>query len=196
MADELKRRVVHSSGAGLVALYLLASYFDLGLTWPRFQALMVVLAAGAIGLEVLRLKVGLEWWIYEKLTREYEQNQFAGYGYYMVSMTVAVLVFPEPLALAGMLMLAIGDPLSGLVSDNTLRRVKHPKTLATMFVTSTLLALPFFLERPHVAVAAAIGATIADGIKVQIGDFIVDDNLTIPLYAGVLGYLALEFVPL
>ncbi|MCU4754040.1 dolichol kinase [Halobacteria archaeon AArc-curdl1] len=195
MADELKRRLVHSSGAGLVALYLLAGYFELGLTWPRFQALMVVLAVGAIGLEVLRLKVGLEWWIYEKLTREYEQDQFAGYGYYMVSMTIAVLVFPEPLALAGMLMLAIGDPLSGLVSDNTLRRVKHPKTLATMFVVSTLLALPFFLEHPHVAVAAAVGATIADGIKVQIGDFILDDNLTIPLYAGVIGYLALA-VPL
>ncbi len=196
MADELKRRLVHASGAGLVALYLLAAHFDLGLTWARFQALMIVLALGAIALEVLRLQVGLEWWIYDKLTREYEADQFAGYGYYMVSMTFAVLVFPEPLALAGMLMLAIGDPLSGLVSDNTLKRVKHPKTLATMLVVSTLLALPFFLEAPQVAVAAAIGATIADGIKVQLGDFILDDNLTIPIYAGVLGYLALEFVPL
>ncbi len=195
MADELKRRLVHASGSGLVALYLLAPRFDLGLTWARFQLLMIVLALGAIALEVLRLRVGLEWWIYEKLTREYEADQFAGYGYYMVSMTIAVLVFPEPLALAGMLMLAIGDPLSGLVSDNTLKRVKHPKTLATMFLASTALALPFFPDQPHVAVAAGIGATIADGITVQIGDFIVDDNLTIPIYAGILGVLALS-VPL
>ena len=196
MADELKRRLVHSSGAGLVALYLLAQHFDVGLTWAYFRVLMVALALGAIGLEFLRLRVGLEWWIYEKLTREYEQDQFAGYGYYMVSMTIAVLLFEPQIALPAMLMLAIGDPISGLVSDNTLRRIKQPKTLATMFVVSTLLALPFFLEDPHVAVAAAVGATIADGVKVQLGDFIVDDNLTIPIYASVLAYLTLEFVPL
>ena len=196
MADELKRRLVHASGAGLVALYLLANALELGLTWPRFQVLMVVLALGAIGLEFLRLRVGLEWWIYEKLTREYEQDQFAGYGYYMVSMTVAVLLFPEEIALPAMLMLAIGDPISGLVSDNTLKRVKHPKTLVTMFVVSTALALPFFPDSPLVAVAAALGATIADGVKLQFGDFIVDDNLTIPIYASVLAYLTLEFVPM
>ena len=69
MADELKRRLVHASGSGLVALYLLAQELDLGLTWEWFRVLMVVLALGALGLEFLRLRVGLEWWIYERLTR-------------------------------------------------------------------------------------------------------------------------------
>ncbi|GAB7019033.1 diacylglycerol/polyprenol kinase family protein [Halostagnicola bangensis] len=195
MADELKRRLVHSSGAGLVALYLLAASFDLGLTWDRFQLLMVVLAVGTIGLEFLRLKAGLELSLYDKLTREYEQDQFAGYGYYMVSMTVAVLAFPSEIALPAMLMLAIGDPISGAVSDNSLRRFKSPKVFATMFVVSFLLALPFLREHPEVAVAAAIGAMVADCITVKIGDFVVDDNLTIPIYAGLLGYLVLEFTP-
>ncbi|MXV61538.1 dolichol kinase [Natronorubrum sp. JWXQ-INN-674] len=195
MADELKRRLVHSSGAGLVALYLLAEYFELGLTWPRFQLLMVVLAVGTIGLEFLRLRAGLDWALYDKLTRDYEQNQFAGYGYYMVSMTVAVLVFPPEVALPAMLMLAIGDPISGAVSDDSLKFVKGPKVLVTMFVVSAIIAAPFLYETPLAVLAAAVGATVADGIKVRIGDFIVDDNLTIPIYAGLLAYLVLEFAP-
>ncbi|AGB39711.1 diacylglycerol/polyprenol kinase family protein [Natronococcus occultus] len=194
MADELKRRLVHSSGAGLVALYLLADYFGVGLTWDRFRLLMVALSLGVIGLEFLRLQVGLDWWIYEKLTREYEQDQFAGYGYYMVSMTVAVLLFEPQIALPAMLMLAIGDPISGAVSDDTLKTVKGPTVLGTMFVVSAVLAAPFLYEAPPAVLAAALGATIADGIKVQVGDFIVDDNLTIPIYASVLAYLALEFL--
>ena len=189
MADELKRRLVHASGSGLVVCYLLAQHLELGLTWDRFRVLMVTLALGAIGLELLRLRVGLEWWIYEKLTREYEQDQFAGYGYYMVSMAAVVLVFDPEIALPAMLMLAIGDPISGWVSDDTLRRVKRPRVLATMFVVSTILAYPFLSL--SVALAAALGATIADGVKVTVGDFVLDDNLTIPIYAGVLAYAAL-----
>jgi len=195
MADELKRRLVHASGSGLVALYLLAGYFELGLTWERFQLLMTVLAVGAIGLEFLRLRVGLEWWIYEKLTREYEQEQFAGYGYYMLSMTIVVVLFEPSIALPAMLMLAIGDPISGAVSDDSLRRVKSPNVLVTMFIVSALLATPFLYASPLAIGAAALGATIADGVTVRIGEFIVDDNLTIPIYAGVLAWIAIEFVP-
>ncbi len=194
MADELKRRLVHASGSGLVALYLLANYFDFGLTWARFGVLMVVLSLGVIGLEFLRLRVGLEWVLYDKLTREYEQDQFAGYGYYMLSMTIAVLVFPPEIALPAMLMLALGDPISGAVSDDSLKFIKGPKVLVTMFVVSAIIAAPFLYETPLAVVTAAVGATVADGIKLRIGDYIVDDNLTIPIYAGALAWLALEFL--
>ena len=193
MADEPMRRIVHASGAGLVALYLLAGEFDLGLTWERFRLLMTALALGAIGLEFLRLQVGLEWWIYEKLTREYEQDQFAGYGYYMVSMTLVVLVFEPAIALPAMLMLALADPISGAVSADELRTVKGPRALVTMFVVCLVLALPFLA--PAVAVAAAIGGTIADGVTVRRGDFVLDDNLTIPIYAAVLAWVVMAFVP-
>ena len=195
MADELKRRLVHASGSGLVALYLLANSLELGLTWERFRLLMVVLALGAIGLEFLRLRVGLDWRLYDKLTRDYEQDQFAGYGYYMVSMTIVVLLFPPRIALPAMLMLALGDPISGAVSDDSLRRVKGPKVLVTMFVASAIIAAPFLSESLLAVVAAAIGATLADGVTVTIREFVVDDNLTIPIYAAGLAYLALEFAP-
>lgn len=189
MADELKRRLVHASGAGLVVLYLLARYLDLPLTWPRFRVLVVGLAVGTLALEYLRLQVGLEWWIYDRLTRDYEQDQIAGYGLYMISMAAVVAVFEPAIALPAMLMLALGDPVSGAVSADSLQRVKHPKVLVTMFLVCTLLALPFL--PPVAALAAALGATIADGVTVRVGDFVLDDNLTIPPYAAVLAWVAL-----
>ena len=192
MADELKRRLVHASGAGLVALYLLGDSLEV-LTWSQFQVLMVLLAVGTLCLEFLRLRIGLEWWVYEKLTREYEQEKLAAYGLYMISMTIVVLVFEPNIALPAMLMLALGDPISGAVSDDTLKRYKSPKVLVTMFVVSTLLALPFL--PPEAALAAALGATLADGITVNVKGYIVDDNLTIPIYASVLAWVVLEFGP-
>ncbi|SFS36138.1 dolichol kinase [Halostagnicola kamekurae] len=193
MADELKRRLVHASGSGLVALYLLASALDLGLTWPRFQALMVVLATGALVLEFLRLQVGLDWRLYDVLTREYEQDNPAAYALYMISMAAVVVVFEPDIALPAMLMLALGDPISGAVSDNSLQRIKPPKVLVTMFLVSTVIAVPFM--GLVAAIAAAVGATLADGVTLEIRTYIIDDNLTIPIYAACLAWVALEFVP-
>ncbi|MFC6719641.1 dolichol kinase [Natrialbaceae archaeon GCM10025810] len=191
MADELKRRLVHASGSGLVALWLLANALEVPLTWGRFRLLMIVLALGTIVLEFLRLRVGLELWLYDKLTREYEQKQFAGYGYYMISMTLVVLVFGPDVALPAMLMLSLGDPISGAVSSDSLERIKPPRVLVTMFVVSTLIA-SLFLPLAA-ALAAALGATIADGITHRVGEYIVDDNLTIPIYASVLAWAVLAF---
>ncbi|MFB1064413.1 dolichol kinase [Natrinema sp. CBA1119] len=194
MADELKRRLVHASGSGLVALYLLADYLEAGLTWPRFKVLMVAIATGALVLEFLRLRIGLDWRLYDVLTREYEQDNPAGYALYMISMAIVVVIFQQDIALPAMLMLSLGDPISGAVSDNTLQRVKPPKVLITMFLVSTVIAIPFLPI--GVALVAALGATLADGVTLEIRTYIIDDNLTIPIYAACLAWVALEFVPL
>jgi dolichol kinase len=194
MADELKRRLVHASGSGLVALYLLADYLEAGLTWPRFKVLMVAIATGALVLEFLRLRIGLDWRLYDVLTREYEQDNPAGYALYMISMAIVVVIFQQDIALPAMLMLSLGDPISGAVSDNTLQRVKPPKVLITMFLVSTVIAIPFLPI--GVALVAALGATLADGVTLEIRTYIIDDNLTIPIYAACLAWVALKFVPL
>ncbi|ELZ19254.1 diacylglycerol/polyprenol kinase family protein [Natrinema limicola] len=193
MADELKRRLVHASGSGLVVLYLLADALELGLTWFRFQLLLILLATGALVLEFLRLQVGLDWRLYDVLTREYEQDNPGAYALYLISMAAVVVVFEPAIALPAMLMLALGDPISGTVSDNTLQRIKPPKVLITMFLVSTVVAIPFLPLA--VAMIAALGATLADGVTLEIRTYIIDDNLTIPIYAACLAWLALEVMP-
>lgn len=186
LAGELGRRLVHASGSVLPALYLAGLA-----TWPQVQVLFVICAVGTVVLEILRLTVGLDWFIYEHLTREYEQDSIAGYMQYMVSSAAVVVVFEPHIAIPAALMLMLGDPISGMLSSGELRMVKRPRSLVAMFAICAVIALPFVYETPLAVVFGALGGMLADGVKPIIGDFVVDDNLTIPpvaaagLWAGI-----------
>jgi dolichol kinase len=177
---EVQRRLVHSLGA-LVPLGWAVGVYD----WRAVQGLWVFGLVVALALEAGRLLGGLESWVYDRLTREYEQENLAGYALYTVSMTAVALAVSvglgvtEGVAAASMLMLAIGDPVSGLLGSGELQSVKRTYVLLVMFGTCTLLAVPFV---PSWVAAAAGGAaaTLADGVKPVVAGYVVDDNLTIP----------------
>ena len=188
MADEVKRRLVHVSGTGMPAIYLAGL-----VTWEQLQLFLIVGSLVAAVLEVIRLTLGLDWVIYDKLTREYEQDNPAGYALYMFSLTVVGILLRPEIAVPAMLMLTLGDPISGLLGSDELRSIKRPRVLATMFAVCLLVSLPFL--SPAAAVLAAAGATVADGVKPRVAGFVIDDNLSIPIVAGAAGWLAVEFLP-
>lgn len=182
--SEIERRFVHASGTGFPALFLL----DLA-TWQQLQYLLVLATAAAGLLELLRLYVGLNWSIYDRLTREYEQDNPAGYALYFVSMTAVAFLFEPPVAVPGMLMLTVGDPISGLLGSNEAGRAKRFGVLAAMFAVCFLLAVPFttsavpssaWLVGVAAAAVGATGATLADGVKPVVATYVIDDNLSIP----------------
>lgn len=182
--SEIERRFVHASGTGFPALFLL----DLA-TWQQLQYLLVLATAAAGLLEFLRLYVGLNWSIYDRLTREYEQDNPAGYALYFVSMTAVAFLFEPPVAVPGMLMLTVGDPISGLLGSNEAGRAKRFGVLAAMFAVCFLLAVPFttsavpssaWLVGVAAAAVGATGATLADGVKPVVATYVIDDNLSIP----------------
>lgn len=190
MADEVARRAVHASGATIPLAYVLGQRSDLyTVPWHDVRLLLVGGILLALALEAVRLLVGLEWVVFEKLTRHYEQDNLAGYALYVIGGGVAGLLFPAQVAVPAMLMLTLGDPVSGLLGSGELRTVKQPRVLATMFVVCAALAWPFL---PLAAVvAAALAATLADGVKPRVRGYVVDDNLTIPLAASLAAWLAL-----
>lgn len=159
-------------------------------SWRVLGYLLVAGTAVAAVLEFLRLYVGLDWAIYDRLTREYERTNPAGYALYMVSMTAVALVFEPQIAIPGMLMLAIGDPISGVLGSNReAGRAKAAGVLGVMFLVCFLLALPFVTSEstgtafPVGVAAAAVGAagaTVADGVKPVFRGYVLDDNLSIP----------------
>lgn len=180
-AEELNRRLVHLAGTGYPLLYLLDRELAVGLVdWPVLQGLVVLSAVVALGLEALRLGGVVDWWVYDELTREYEQEYLAGYALYLVGMAAAVLAFHPQVALPATLMLTVGDPISGLLSSGTL--AKSTWVLLAMFGVCLLLAAPFV--PPAVAVLGAAVATAADGLKPVVFSYVIDDNLTIPVGAG------------
>jgi dolichol kinase len=186
--SEVKRRLVHVAGTGYPALFLLGLA-----TYDELRLLLVVSSAVALGLEVIRLFVGLEWRIFDELTREYEQDNVAGYALYMFGMTAAALAFEPRVAIPAMLMLTIADPISGLVGSGELG-VKAVHTLLVTFgvclLITSLSGLPLLT-----AVLGALAATLADGAKPVIAGYVVDDNLTIPVGSAVVMYLALGHLP-
>ena len=191
MSLELGRRLVHASGATIPGAYLLDRHvLETGLvTWRVVQAVAVAGLLATAVLEFLRLSGTLEHPIYDRLTREYEQDKVAGYALYVLSGTAVVLAFEPQIAVPALFMLTLGDPVSGLLSTGELRTVKRPRVLAGMFLVGLALAYPFV--GAVAAVAGALGAMLADGVKPTVGDYVIDDNLTIPIAAAIPMWVAL-----
>jgi dolichol kinase len=179
--DELERRLVHASGAAVPALWLA------GVDWALVRWLLPAGAVVALLMEAGRLSGRLDLAIYDRLTREYEQDALAGYALYMVSTGAVSLAVRPEVAVPAILMLALGDPVGGLLSSGEFRRVKRPRALAAMFLVCLLIAVPFV---PALAAGlGAAGAALADGVKPVVAGYVIDDNLTIPPVAA-LGMLA------
>lgn len=188
---DLGRRLVHVAGVGFPAIYVLPF-----IEWWHVTALMVLVTLGAVILETLRLSVGLNWFIYEHLTREYEQDAPAAYLLYMISATAVALLAQPRIAIPAILMLAVADPIAGVISADELRSVKRPRALAGMFVVCALFTLPFVYEEPLAAVLGGLGGMVADGVKPVVRGHVIDDDLTIAP-AGALGiWLGLELGPM
>jgi len=201
MDDEVTRRLVHASTSAVPLSYVLVD----AVTWIRLQSFLLVAVAVVVVLEAVRLHVGLEWWIFDRLTREYEQENLAAYFLGGVALTLVAFAFPplgaetlvaspidpSPVAVPAMLMLTIGDPFSGLLGAGTLR--KQTWVLLATFGLTTLLAGAFVPPVP--AILGGLAATGADGAKPVIRGYVIDDNLTIAPAAAVAMFLAIEFLP-
>lgn len=187
--SEVARRLVHASGSLVPLGHVFAP--DV-VTWPRVQWLLVVGLVLALGLEIARLVFGFEWWIFDHLTRSYEQDNLAGYALAVISVTAVVLIAPPVIAVPSILILTLGDPISGLLGSGQVRPlgggealeliVKPPRVLVTMFLVSTTIGAAFVA--PLAAILGGLAATVADGAKPIVFTYVIDDNFTIPLAAA------------
>jgi dolichol kinase len=189
MTDEVGRRLVHVTGAAVPLGYVLGS--DV-LRWGVVQAFLALALVVVVVLEYLRLSVGLDWAIYDRLTREYEQDNPAGYALYIVGMAAVAgavsLGLPTGVAVAAMFMLAVGDPISGLLGSAEASNVKQAWVLLVMFGVCTLLAAPFVST--GAAVLGGVAATFADGVKPTVAGYVVDDNVSIPVFSAAAMWVA------
>ena len=188
LGREVKRRFVHLGGAVFPGLYLLDA-----LTWGQLEAIYLAGSALAVGLEVLRLGVGLDWGVFRQLTREYEASNPAGYALYVVSSTAVIVAFEPAIAVPAVLMLAIADPVSGLLADNESGEPKRPLVIAVTFAVAGAIAVPFVPPVP--AALGALAATLADGYTPVVAGYVVDDNLTIPVAASLAMWAGLALAP-
>lgn len=189
---ELKRKLIHITGltvpVGIIFLGKMTT-----------AALIAVALAASLVLETGRLKGKIRL----PAVREHELDRTAGYVYYILGSLLTVVLFKPAVAITAMLMLSVGDAASGIIgsvlrgsnvrTEESTKRIKPLPITAGMFLVC--LALGYLSSGiTHlqfiVYLAGAVGATLADGVPVYIGKRCLDDNLTIPLYAGMFMSLA------
>jgi len=121
--------------------------------------------------------------------REKDITTFPGKGaiFYILGSFLAVLLFPEDIAMASIMILALGDSVSRLVGPyGYLKHPFHSEKFLEGIIAGALAAFfgaLFFVPWTH-ALAASIIAMLIEGIDIKIRGFKIDDNLTIPLVSG------------
>jgi dolichol kinase len=166
------RTLFHLSGAFIPLLYLLCG-----------EPLVLALTLSALALvalaEVLRIKGRLNLAFVQRRLKTEEMKRPTGSFFYLISCLATILLFPRPIAVASILVLAIADPLSSLIGSRWGRTPffgKSAEGTGVFFFSSLLILACFRFPWSHFAPAA--GAAAAAEL---FSSRFVDDNLTIPL---------------
>ncbi|MFQ5882924.1 MAG: diacylglycerol/polyprenol kinase family protein [Candidatus Methylomirabilales bacterium] len=178
---ESARKLVHLGG-GLIPLFYLL------LDLPKVQALFIlgVLALPFLLADLLRLsRPALNRWFlrwFRGAMRPGEESRLTGATYYLVACWLTILLFERTVAAAALLVLACGDTAASIIGQALGGyRLGKGKTLSgtlAFLATAFVVTLPFF--PPATALGGAFIAAVAECLPLPL-----DDNLTIPLSAGI-----------
>lgn len=185
---EARRKAIHL-GFIILPLDLLHEV----LPWPRgraqFSLLFVILTAGAIALDLLRIHEdrvrGFFRQFFGELIREHERFSLLGSTYLLLAALLAIEIFPQPVAAAALGFTVLGDATGALVGRAWGRRKVFNKSLegAAGCLGACLLWAAYVsafspLTLP-VMLAGALVATLVEMLPIPL-----DDNLGITLASG------------
>ena len=184
MKNELGRRLFHL-GIGILIVGLI--YFDI----INAKIMLVVVLIGlALSLISLKVKIPIIYWFLSRLDRKEDMKKFPGKGafFYSIGVFLVLLFFDKDIAMASVIILAIGDSIAPLIGRYG--SVKHPFS-EKKFLEGTLgagiiafLGAMLFVA-PIEAALASFAAMIAEGIDLRLGINHLDDNIIMPLAAGI-----------
>lgn len=194
----LARKVWHAS-MGLMMVGVYAFWMSRSLALKTLGIAFLL----DFAVELIRLRVpALNRWVTHSagwLMRDCERDRLSGTPYYIGSVFLAVLIFPKPIALLSILLLAIGDPIASffgvLWGDYSVRFSNGKSLIGTLagiiacyfsmfFGVKVLIGLGFLpvLSEFQWVVCSAVGA-LAGGTA-ELLPMEMDDNLIIPLVVG------------
>lgn len=175
------RRIFHAANGTLV-VSLLAT----GLLTQRQMAVIVAMVlAGGVMVDILRFRVpAIQRLFFKSMSRLASPREAGGVAsstWYLVGMLVTLLAFPLTIAMASIMVLALGDPAASYVGRRWGRhRIPGDGSVegTTVFGVVALGVLLVFFP-PLYAFAGALAATVVERIP-----WGLDDNLTLPIGTG------------
>jgi len=180
---ELKRRLFHLiSGIVLVGLI----YFDI---LDIFGAGIILAIAVLLSLIFRKYKIPILYTIEKQLDRPEDLKKFPGKGavFYMVGVFLALVLFPKNVAMASIIIMALGDSVAPLIGQygsikSPLNSKKYVEGSIGGMLAAAIGALIFV--NPLESISGAAGAMIAEVVGLKVGSNQLDDNIIMPLVAG------------
>jgi len=163
---------------------------------PARPLLFVLIIGAVLVLLSRRYRIPGIYWLLKRFERPEVMKVFPGKGsfFYIFGAFVVVSLFNKQIAMASIMVLALGDSSSHLIGKY-IGRMRNPfnsvKFLEGHIAGALIGALGAMLfVKPLLALAAASIAMFVEGIDVGSGvGWILDDNLVVPLTAGVVMFL-------
>jgi len=111
---------------------------------------------------------------------------------YLIGALIVLTLFDKDIAMASIIILALGDSFSRLIGP--FGRIKHPfnntkflEGVIAGMIAASLGAMLFI--KPSEAIVASFMAMLLEGLNLRIFNLKIDDNITIPLIAGTVIWL-------
>jgi len=182
---EVKRAAFHV----LICLSIILLSMRVRIVWPLF---FILIAGLIVSVASRKYRLPVISWFLENFEKPEYTKAFPGKGIlFLVAGCLLVLkLFTDNIALASIAILAVGDPLSHLVSGSFKGKLLKRKSLSGLLLGIILssFAASFFVDFAF-AFIASIAALIAEILVIKLGEDPVDDNIIIPLVAGTVLYL-------
>jgi len=184
---EIRRQLFHLIlGIVIVVLYSIEIL--------TINVLFIIFFVGLItSLISLKYNVPIICWFLKNFEREkdFQENPGKGTLMYITGVLVTLLLFKENIALAAIMILAVGDSVAHIVGKYfgryQFKNAKHLEgTLAGIFFASVAASM---FVKPTLAFLGSSAAMILEVIELKMGKIIIDDNLVIPVVAGLTIYL-------
>jgi len=181
---EIKRQAFHLLLGFFIVLLL---YFDL----INYIFLLILFIVGlALSLSSKKFNIPIIYKFLKIFDREKDLEALPGKGavFYILGTFLVVLIFPKDIAMASIMILALGDSVSRLVGPYGY--LKHPFHNDKFFegviagVIAGFFGSLFFVSWPLALIASSVSMLI-EGLDLRIKNFKIDDNLIIPIVAAV-----------
>ncbi|PIZ51027.1 hypothetical protein COY27_05235 [Candidatus Woesearchaeota archaeon CG_4_10_14_0_2_um_filter_33_13] len=189
---EVGRQVIHALvGILLAGLY----YYDILSALAVFLGVIIGILISFISKRTENLPIFS--WFLKNYERQEDRKNFPGKGliYYFVGVLLAIELFDKDIAIASILILALGDSVSHLYGAR-FGKIKNilngdGKKLLEGTLAGTMagaLAAVLFVPIPE-AVIGSFAAMMFEVVKIDFNDKTLNDNIIVPLVAGTVMYL-------